>query len=97
MKLFKGITIDEDPVPDFTHNAPQCEGQAVNFNYIGTSQSSWTYHWNFGSGASPTTSFGQNPEILGAFAAIGKEMTTTKLVDLNTIVQAFNTTLARQV
>lgn len=32
-----------------------------------------------------------------AFASIGKEMTPTKLVDLNTIVQTFNTTLSRQV
>jgi hypothetical protein len=32
-----------------------------------------------------------------AFAAIAKEMTTTKLVDLNTIVQAYQTTLSRQV
>jgi hypothetical protein len=32
-----------------------------------------------------------------AFAGIGKEMTPTKLVDLNTIVQAYQTTLSRQV
>ena len=59
--LSKGITIDETPIPSFSSNAPQCELQSVNFTYSGTSGQNWTYIWDFGSGASPSTSTAQNP------------------------------------
>ncbi|MEQ9063719.1 MAG: choice-of-anchor L domain-containing protein [Vicingaceae bacterium] len=61
LTLSKGITIDEKPAPAFTHNAPQCEGQPINFTYTGTTGSNWTYSWDFGSGASPQTASSQNP------------------------------------
>ncbi len=59
--LYKGITIDETPQPSFTSNAPQCEGEAINFVYNGTTGTGWTYRWDLGAGAVPAISTSQNP------------------------------------
>ena len=50
------INLTETPVPLFTNNSPQCEGDSVSFVYTGTSGLGWTYAWDFGLGASPATS-----------------------------------------
>ena len=61
MFLNKGITIDETPVPSFTSNAPQCEGESVDFIYTGSNGANWTFQWDFGNGAVPSISTAQNP------------------------------------
>ncbi|MBI2966337.1 MAG: gliding motility-associated C-terminal domain-containing protein [Bacteroidetes bacterium] len=58
------INIYQTPAPSFTHNAPQCEGSAVNFTYIGTTDTNWTYTWDFGVGAAPSSSTQQNPQSI---------------------------------
>lgn len=58
---FYSLNVTESPQPNFTHNAPQCEGAEVNFNYTGTTGSSWTYLWDFGTGSNPSLSAGVNP------------------------------------
>lgn len=54
------IVINATPTASFTTNAPQCQGNAVNFSNTGTIVGV-TYAWNFGVGAAPATSTVQNP------------------------------------
>jgi len=55
------ININETPAPNFTHNAPQCEGDTINFTYTGTTGPGWIYDWDFGTGAYPSGSTAENP------------------------------------
>ncbi|OFX28240.1 MAG: hypothetical protein A2X08_14395 [Bacteroidetes bacterium GWA2_32_17] len=54
------INIAQTPAPSFTTNAPQCEGADINFTYTGTTDTNWTYIWDFGIGANPAQSSQQN-------------------------------------
>ncbi len=56
------INIIQTPAPSFTTNAPQCEGAAVNFTYTGTNDTNWVYNWDFGVGATPSSSSQMNPQ-----------------------------------
>ncbi|MBI4847991.1 MAG: PKD domain-containing protein, partial [Nitrospirae bacterium] len=55
------LNITETPAPSFTHTAPQCEGAFVDFTYTGTTDTNWTYTWDFGTGAYPSNSTQKNP------------------------------------
>ncbi len=57
----QSINIIQTPAPNFTSNAPQCEGAEVNLTYTGTTGTGWTYAWDFGNGSSPSVSSAQNP------------------------------------
>ncbi len=55
------ITINPSPSAIYTYTPPSCPGSAVNFINFGTTGSGVTYSWDFGAGASPLTSTGENP------------------------------------
>jgi gliding motility-associated-like protein len=55
------ITINQTPVANFTHTAPECTGMPVHYTNTGTTGAGWTYNWNFGAGATPATSTLENP------------------------------------
>jgi len=74
---FNNVSVTETPVPNYTHNAPQCEGAVVNFTYTGTSGSGWTYLWDFGTGSNPSLSAGQNPTGVNYTGSGGKTVTLT--------------------
>jgi len=76
------ININQTPAPAFTSTAPQCTGNAVAFNYTGTTGLGWTYNWDFGTGASPALSSAQNPgSILYSTSGI-KTITITVTNDI---------------
>ena len=54
------IVVDSTPTASFSSTAPQCTGLGVDFTNTGTS-AGVTYAWDFGAGATPPTSTGQNP------------------------------------
>jgi len=58
--MIQTMNINQTPSPVFTHNAPQCEGSAINFVYTGTVDTNWTYLWDFGLGATPSQSSQQS-------------------------------------
>jgi gliding motility-associated-like protein len=55
------ITVIESPTANFTSTAPECTGLDVDFTNTGSTGGTWTYAWNFGSGATPATSAAENP------------------------------------
>ena len=55
------VTINEKPTVSFTSNAPVCARDAVSFANLGSSGNNWNYNWDFGSGASPSSSTSENP------------------------------------
>ncbi|HEY0031077.1 MAG TPA: YCF48-related protein [Bacteroidia bacterium] len=56
------VTINPSPVTSFTSTAPVCVGNSINLTNTGTSSTGGvSYYWDFGAGASPTTSAAQNP------------------------------------
>jgi len=55
------ITINPIPTTSFTSTAPVCANTPVNFINTGSSGVNYTYFWDFGSGASPSTSTAENP------------------------------------
>jgi gliding motility-associated-like protein len=58
------ININKTPVASFTSTAPQCVNAAVTFTNTGTSDSTYTYSWDFGPEASPANSTSQNPTAI---------------------------------
>lgn len=56
----QNITVSPTPTVSFASTAPKCTGIVVDFTNTGTS-SGVTYSWNFGNGATPSTSISQNP------------------------------------
>ncbi|MFB6306445.1 MAG: PKD domain-containing protein, partial [Flavobacteriales bacterium] len=77
--LMKTIQIHETPSVSFNAMPnTQCEGEVVDFNNTGSSDSSkWSYEWDFGSGASPTTSTAENPQGVTYSTAGTKDVTFT--------------------
>ena len=59
--IIQTINITETPAPGFAAIASTCEGTAISFTYTGTTDTNWTYQWNFGAGANPPNSTIQNP------------------------------------
>lgn len=57
------ITIPESPVADFTTNAPQCSGQALQMHNMSDSVDV-SYAWNFGAAASTPTSTDAEPVVV---------------------------------
>ena len=55
------IAIHQTPTASFTSNAPQCSGIGIDFTNTGSTGGNWSYSWNFGVGAAPSTSTGENP------------------------------------
>jgi gliding motility-associated-like protein len=55
------LVIAETPTANFTSTAPECTGLDVDFTNTGSTGGTWTYAWNFGSGATPATSAAENP------------------------------------
>jgi len=93
------ISVTEKPAPDFSTNSPQCEGADVNFTYIGSTGTGWTYSWDFGTGSSPSSSTAANPtgvKYVGAgsknvFLTVSNQncsKTFTDIVDINTTPQS---------
>ncbi|MCH8902898.1 MAG: PKD domain-containing protein [Bacteroidetes bacterium] len=57
-----GILINETPTTTAASTPDTvCEGQTVDFTNTGSTGGSWTYSWDFGVGATPATSTGENP------------------------------------
>ncbi|HLP50608.1 MAG TPA: PKD domain-containing protein, partial [Chitinophagales bacterium] len=55
------VVVVPRPVATFTSNAPVCLGAPVNFTNTGSTGSGFTYSWNFGPDATPSTSTLENP------------------------------------
>jgi gliding motility-associated-like protein len=55
------IAIHQTPTASFTSNAPQCSSVGINFVNTGSTGGNWSYSWNFGTGAAPSISTGENP------------------------------------
>ncbi|MBL4898890.1 MAG: hypothetical protein JKX76_04470, partial [Colwellia sp.] len=74
------INVFETPVPSFTSSGTsisKCEGDTVSFNYTGTTGTGWTYDWDFGVIALPSSSNAQNPSEVVYFGATTKTVTLT--------------------
>ncbi|MFH1321853.1 MAG: PKD domain-containing protein [Bacteroidota bacterium] len=69
------INITETPAPAFTHTAPQCDGAVVDFDYTGTTGPGWTYAWDFGFGATPSTSTAED-SISVIYSGAGTKIVT---------------------
>lgn len=70
------ITVKDKPVPTITPStATPCTNASVNFS--GTPGGAASYSWNFGSGASPSTSNEQNPQGVVYSTAGAKNVTLT--------------------
>jgi len=74
------IVINATPTANFTSNAPQCMGNAVNFSNTGTVVGV-TWAWNFGVGAVPAISAAQNPAniVYGSAGIKSVALTTTNI------------------
>jgi gliding motility-associated-like protein len=57
----EGILIRQTPSVSFTSNTPICSQETANFTNTGSTGSAWTYSWDFGHGALPSTSTAENP------------------------------------
>ncbi|PCH96757.1 MAG: hypothetical protein COB85_03275 [Bacteroidetes bacterium] len=57
----QSITINEKPTASFSSTAPACGNVGVDFNNTGSSALKWSYSWDFGIGASPSSSSAENP------------------------------------
>jgi len=55
------ININPSPAASFATNAPQCVGNAVTFINTGSTGAGITFNWDFGIGATPTSSTAENP------------------------------------
>ena len=76
----QGITINQTPNASFASTAPACVGEEVDFTNTGSSGGDWVYSWDFGSGASPNTSSGENPsEII--YSNAGQKTITFTITD----------------
>ena len=59
--IVQTITIHQTPDVGFSFTNNVCGGTNVDFTNTGSTGSSWTYSWDFGSGALPATSNNENP------------------------------------
>ena len=84
------ITLMQTPAPSFTAIPNTCEGDDINFAYTGTSDTNWTYVWDFGAGATPAGSFVQNPMGVSYSGAGTKAVSVT--VSNGTCSETFNQT-----
>ena len=71
------VNINLSPVASFTSNAPQCTTTAIDFTNTGSTGGSWTYLWNFGSGATPPGSTAENPSGITYGSSGNKVITLT--------------------
>ena len=76
------INIRQTPTASFTSNAPQCAGVGIDFANTGSIGGNWSYNWNFGPGASPATSLGQNPTGI-LYTSSGTKTVTFTVADQN--------------
>jgi gliding motility-associated-like protein len=76
------ITINATPTASFTSTAPQCTGLAVDFTNTGTS-AGVTWAWDFGTGASPTTSALQSPKGV-VYSSSGSKVVTLTIKNTTT-------------
>lgn len=58
------VTFNAGVEADLASNAPKCEGEAVDFENIGSNSASYDYDWDFGSGASPASSTSSDPPLV---------------------------------
>ncbi len=85
------VVIDTLPVPSFTSNAPACVGAPVNFTNTGTTGTGYTFLWNFGLDATPTTSTAENPVGI-VFGSQG-----TKNITLTTLRNQCSASVTQQI
>ena len=76
------INIHQTPTATFTSTAPQCAGVAVSFTNTGSTGGNWSYNWNFGEGANPATSLGENPSGI-VYSSGGSKTVTFTISDQN--------------
>jgi gliding motility-associated-like protein len=69
------INITQLPTASFTSNAPQCQGNMVNFTNTGTTGAGITYSWDFGPGATPQTATMENPSGI-VYSTSGSKLIT---------------------
>ncbi len=74
------ITINDQPTATFTSNAPVCVQSEVDFTNTGSSGDKWSYTWDFGKGASPSTSTAENPSGV-TYSSAGKKVVTLTISD----------------
>ncbi|HWY98453.1 MAG TPA: PKD domain-containing protein, partial [Bacteroidia bacterium] len=72
------IDIYQTPTASFTSTAPACTGTGVTFTNTGSAGANIVYSWNFGAGATPSTSTAQNPS--GITFSTGGAITVTETV-----------------
>ncbi len=84
------ITLIQTPAPSFATIPATCEGDDINFSYTGTSDTNWTYVWDFGAGAMPAGSSIQNPMGVSYSGAGTKTVSVT--VSNGTCSETFNQT-----
>lgn len=85
----RDIEVIAQPTVSFTSNSPQCIGQQFNFIYTGSA--SLTYMWDFGIGASPSSSTIQNPQGITYLTSGTKTVTLT--IDNGICTQTANQTV----
>ncbi|MFB6307564.1 MAG: PKD domain-containing protein, partial [Flavobacteriales bacterium] len=78
----KGITIHEEPSASIGGPNSACANVGVSFNNNGSTGSKWNYSWDFGSGASPTTSTAENPSGI-VYSTEGSKTVTYTVTDDN--------------
>ena len=72
---------DEDIFPVIPAQSSQClEDNLFNFSAAGTYPAGSTFQWNFGTNASPQTSFQENPTAI-SFSSLGEQLITLNVLN----------------
>ena len=94
------ITVTALPTVSFTSTAPQCANSAVNFTNKGSTGNLFSYQWDFGPNASPSSSTDQNPlgivyskggskKVTFTISTFGCSVTDTSSIAINSLPVAF--------
>ncbi len=76
------INIRQTPTASFTSTAPQCAGVGISFTNTGSNGANWSYSWDFGVGAVPSTATTQNPTGV-VYSSSGPKTVTFTVSDQN--------------
>ncbi len=82
------ITINPIPTTSFTTTAPVCANVAVDFTNTGSTGVNYSYFWDFGAGASPSTSVAESPQGVTYSSSGTKTVTLTITNEFYCVVSA---------
>ena len=86
----KVVTINDTPSVNFSHVMTVCAGDPVNFTNTSSQGTGITYDWDFGSGASPSSSSAYQPQGI-TYASSGVKTITLTVSNGNCTVTSIST------